>query len=134
MPAQQQQQHERQQQEQQQHQQQQPKQQQQQHASFTWLNAPNEAFVGGDLKHFNFSLFCAQLCGGCGQSVNHIFSMHNMQRTNQRAAARKANFHSILIGAKQAIDVEEMESERERESGRERERKQHASLFHHLCL
>lgn len=56
-----------------------------------------------------------------GQSVNHIFAMHNMQRTNQRAAARKANFHSILIGAKQAIDVEEMESERQGVGARERE-------------
>lgn len=56
------------------------------------------------------------------QSVNHIFAMPNMQMTNQRATARKANFHSILIGAKQAIDVEEMEIERERvgQSGRER--------------
>lgn len=66
------------------------------------------------------------------QSVNHIFAMHNMQRTNQRAAARKANFHSILIGAKQAIDVEEMESEREGVG--EREGKRGSNTLHSAII
>lgn len=96
MPAQQQQQ---QQQKEQQEQQQQPKQQeQQQHASFTWLNAPNEAFVGGSLKHFNFFAFLRPTLGWAWHSGNHIFAMHNMQKTNQRAAARKANFIAYLLG------------------------------------